>query len=150
MPGRSHPRAVRSARRAGQAEGGRCCPSTRRARSKTRDSVHVLRHAFAVRLYEATHDVYQVEKALGHATVAVTEGDLRYPGLVGGCGATIDSVVRHPSASRDPSLFLSGQTDIGTPAADFPGAIDTRGELMENTVLPIHGMAVAGVIQVPV
>jgi integrase len=40
-------------------------------------SVHDLRHAFAVRLYEATHDVYQVEKALGHANVSVTEGYLR-------------------------------------------------------------------------
>ena len=35
---------------------------------QARYSVHDLRHAFAVRLYEATHDVYQVEKALGHAT----------------------------------------------------------------------------------
>ena len=30
-----------------------------------------------MRLYEATHDVYQVEKALGHAKVAVTEAYLR-------------------------------------------------------------------------
>jgi hypothetical protein len=34
-----------------------------------------------VRLHEATHDVYQVEKALGHANVAVTEGYLRSLGL---------------------------------------------------------------------
>jgi site-specific recombinase XerD len=40
-----------------------------------------LRHAFAVRLYEARHDVYQVEKAPGHATVAVTEIYLRSLGL---------------------------------------------------------------------
>lgn len=40
---------------------------------RARYSVHDLRHAFAVRLYQATHDVYQVEKALGHANVAVTE-----------------------------------------------------------------------------
>jgi integrase len=39
--------------------------------------VHDLRHAFAVRLYESTHDVYQVEKALGRANVAVTETYLR-------------------------------------------------------------------------
>jgi site-specific recombinase XerD len=46
-------------------------------------SVHDLRHAFAVRLYEATHDVYQVEKALGHANVSVTETYLRSLGLGG-------------------------------------------------------------------
>jgi len=33
-----------------------------------------LRHAFAVRLYETTRDVYPVEKALGYANVSVTEG----------------------------------------------------------------------------
>jgi site-specific recombinase XerD len=44
-------------------------------------SCHDLRHAFAVRLYDATHDVYQVEKALGHANVAVTETYLRSLGL---------------------------------------------------------------------
>jgi site-specific recombinase XerD len=48
---------------------------------QARYSVHDLRHAFAVRLYESTHDVYQVEKALGHATVAVTETYLRSLGL---------------------------------------------------------------------
>lgn len=50
---------------------------------QARYSVHDLRHAFAVRLYEATRDIYQVEKALGHANVAVTEGYLRSLGLVG-------------------------------------------------------------------
>ncbi|MGA2379957.1 MAG: tyrosine-type recombinase/integrase [Spirochaetia bacterium] len=40
---------------------------------RARYSVHDLRHAFAVRLYKSTHDVYKVEKALGHANVAVTE-----------------------------------------------------------------------------
>ncbi len=50
---------------------------------QARYSVHDVRHAFAVRLYEATHDVYQVEKALGHATVAVTETYLRSLGLEG-------------------------------------------------------------------
>ena len=51
---------------------------------QARYSVHDLRHAFAVRLYETTRDVYQVEKALGHATVAVTETYLRSLGLAGG------------------------------------------------------------------
>ena len=46
-------------------------------------SVHDLRHAFAVRLYESTKDVYQVEKALGHANVSVTELYLRSLGLTG-------------------------------------------------------------------
>lgn len=50
-------------------------------RLRERYSVHDLRHAFAVRLYEATHDVYRVERALGHATVAVTEIYLRSLGL---------------------------------------------------------------------
>jgi site-specific recombinase XerD len=48
---------------------------------RERYSVHDLRHAFAVRFYESTHDVYQVEKALGHANVSVTEGYLRSLGL---------------------------------------------------------------------
>jgi site-specific recombinase XerD len=52
-------------------------------RLQARYSVHDLRHAFAVRLYSATHDVYQVEKALGHANVAVTETYLRSLGLEG-------------------------------------------------------------------
>jgi site-specific recombinase XerC len=51
---------------------------------QARYSVHDLRHSFAVRLYEATHDVYQVEQALGHANVAVTETYLRSLGLVEG------------------------------------------------------------------
>ena len=53
-------------------------------RLHARYSVHDLRHAFAVRLYQETKDIYQVEKALGHATVAVTETYLRSLGLVGG------------------------------------------------------------------
>ena len=46
-----------------------------------RYSCHDLRHAFAVQVYNATHDVYQVEKALGHANVGVTETYLRSLGL---------------------------------------------------------------------
>jgi site-specific recombinase XerD len=42
------------------------------------------RQAFAVALYKKTRDVYAVEKALGHANVAVTEGYLRSLGLGGG------------------------------------------------------------------
>ena len=54
----------------------------RRKQIRERYSVHDLRHAFAVRLYEATRDVYQaVEKALGHATVAVMKTSLRSLGL---------------------------------------------------------------------
>jgi integrase len=44
---------------------------------RARYSLHDLRHAFAVRLYQDTHDVYQVEQALGHASVGVTEQYLR-------------------------------------------------------------------------
>jgi site-specific recombinase XerD len=44
-------------------------------------SVHDLRHAFAVGLYEQTKDIYRVEKALGHANIAVTEAYLRSLGL---------------------------------------------------------------------
>ena len=51
------------------------------AKVSNRYSVHDLRHAFAVRLYRASHDVYEVEKALGHANVAVTETYLRSLGL---------------------------------------------------------------------
>jgi site-specific recombinase XerD len=40
-------------------------------------SVHHLRHAFAVRLYRATRDIYSVKRALGHASVSVTEMYLR-------------------------------------------------------------------------
>ena len=46
-------------------------------RIRARYSVHDLRHAFAVRFYQVTRDVYAVEKALGHANVNVTEGYLR-------------------------------------------------------------------------
>jgi site-specific recombinase XerD len=53
---------------------------------RERYSVHDLRHAFAVRRYQETHDVYAVEKALGHASVAVTERYLRSLGLEGGKG----------------------------------------------------------------
>jgi site-specific recombinase XerD len=48
---------------------------------RERYSVYDLHHAFAVRLYEATRDVYQVEKALGHANIAVTETYLRSLGI---------------------------------------------------------------------
>jgi site-specific recombinase XerD len=53
----------------------------RAGKLQARYSVHDLRHAFAVRLYQGTHDVYQVEKALGHANVAVTETYLRSLGV---------------------------------------------------------------------
>jgi site-specific recombinase XerD len=51
---------------------------------EARYSCHDLRHAFAVRIYEATHDIYQVERALGHATVGVTETYLRSLGILNG------------------------------------------------------------------
>jgi integrase len=54
-----------------------------RGRLQARYSCHDLRHAFAVRLYHATWDVYQVEKALGHANAAVAEGHLRSLGFEG-------------------------------------------------------------------
>jgi integrase len=44
-------------------------------------SVHDLRHAFAVRLYQETRDIYLVQQALGHASVGVTEGYLQSLGL---------------------------------------------------------------------
>jgi len=50
---------------------------------RERYSVHDLRHAFAVKRYLETNDVYTVEKALGHANVAVTEQYLRSLGLDG-------------------------------------------------------------------
>jgi site-specific recombinase XerD len=50
---------------------------------RERYSVHDLRHAFAVRRYQETRDVYAVEKALGHANIAVTERYLRSLGLEG-------------------------------------------------------------------
>ena len=41
-------------------------------------SCHDLRHAFAVRLYEANgHDIYRLSKALGHANIGVTETYLK-------------------------------------------------------------------------
>ncbi|MGA2642694.1 MAG: tyrosine-type recombinase/integrase [Spirochaetia bacterium] len=48
---------------------------------RERYNVHDLRHAFAVRLYQKSRDVYRVEKALEHANVAVTEHCLRSLGL---------------------------------------------------------------------
>jgi integrase len=48
---------------------------------RARYSVHDLRHAFAVRVYQATRDIYATEKALGHANVAVTETYLRSLGI---------------------------------------------------------------------
>ena len=50
-------------------------------RLKAAYSAHDLRHAFAVRLYRETHDVYAVCVALGHANVSVTEKYLRALGL---------------------------------------------------------------------
>jgi len=50
---------------------------------RARYSVHDLRHCFAVQLYQETRDVYAVEKALNHATLAVTESYLRSLGLAG-------------------------------------------------------------------
>lgn len=41
------------------------------------DLRHDLRHAFAVPFYQETGDVYAVRKALGHASVGVTERYLR-------------------------------------------------------------------------
>ena len=46
-------------------------------RIRARYSVHDLRHAFAVRFYQATQDVYATSKALGHANIGVTETYLR-------------------------------------------------------------------------
>jgi hypothetical protein len=44
---------------------------------QTRYSVHDLRQTHAVPTYKATHEVYRVQKALGHANVAVTEKYLK-------------------------------------------------------------------------
>ena len=52
-------------------------------RIQARYSVHDLRHAFAVKLYTATRDVYRVKQALGHANVGVTETYLRSLGIEG-------------------------------------------------------------------
>jgi integrase len=75
---------------------------------RERYSVHDLRHAFAVRLYEATHDVHQVEKALGHATVAVTETYLRSLGLVGVVEREGGQEIRHGKAPEDALTRLRG------------------------------------------
>jgi site-specific recombinase XerD len=40
-------------------------------------SVHDLRHAYAVRRYTESRDIYAVQQALGHASVAVTESYLQ-------------------------------------------------------------------------
>ena len=40
-------------------------------------SVHDLRHAFAIRLYQDTRDIYRVKQELGHSSVSVTEAYLR-------------------------------------------------------------------------
>lgn len=45
-------------------------------------SAHDLRHAHAVALYTATHDLYAVSRSLGHASVAVTQRYLRSLELV--------------------------------------------------------------------
>jgi site-specific recombinase XerD len=44
---------------------------------RTKYSVHDLRHAFAASLYRQTRDIYRVEKALGHASIGVTEAYLK-------------------------------------------------------------------------
>ena len=44
-------------------------------------SVHDLRHAFAVRTYTSTRDIYRTSKLLGHAGVSVTERYLRSLGI---------------------------------------------------------------------
>ena len=44
-----------------------------RGRIRHRYSAHDFRHYFAIRLYRETGDVYRIKKALGHATVSVTE-----------------------------------------------------------------------------
>jgi len=67
-----------------QIEGGLCYLTKKlhaTGQISARYSCHDLRHAFAVRIYKATHDVYQVEKALGHVGVRVTEAYLRSLGL---------------------------------------------------------------------
>jgi site-specific recombinase XerD len=47
-----------------------------------RYSVHDLRHAFAIRIYTDTNDIYLVSKRLAHASVNTTERYLRSLGLV--------------------------------------------------------------------
>lgn len=46
-------------------------------------SVHDLRHAFALRFYTETKDIYATSKALGHAWVSVTEKHLKSLGMEG-------------------------------------------------------------------
>src|SRR5208337_3996010 len=55
----------------------------RKAYGDTRYSVHDLRHGFACRHYLAGRDIYATSKALGHASVAVTETYLRSLGMEG-------------------------------------------------------------------
>jgi hypothetical protein len=71
---------------------------------RARYSVHDLRHAFAVELYQETRNVYAVEKALGHATVAVTETYLRSLGL------------KFDSAGASRTRYRPGHSE----AEDFP------------------------------
>ena len=49
-------------------------------------SAHDLRHAFAVRVYQATHDIYAVKTALGHANVGGDRDVPAEPGAAGGVG----------------------------------------------------------------
>jgi site-specific recombinase XerC len=51
-------------------------------RLAARYSPHDLRHAFAVRLYQETRDIYAVGKALNHEGIATTERYLRSLGMV--------------------------------------------------------------------
>jgi hypothetical protein len=60
---------------------------------RARYSVHDLRHAFAVRVYESTHDIYATEKARGHANVGVTETYLRSLGLADGISCRVPEVI---------------------------------------------------------
>lgn len=55
----------------------------------------------------SSRKTYQVEKALGHANVAVTEGYLRSLGLVGG-GLTIRQALRAFAVGPPASTFLVG------------------------------------------
>jgi site-specific recombinase XerD len=55
----------------------------RAGRLKAKYSVHDLRHAYAVKLYKETKNIYFVKQALGHASVGVTETYLRSRGVKG-------------------------------------------------------------------
>lgn len=46
-------------------------------RGVSKTSVHLLRHTFAVRFYEKTHDIYSLSKVLGHSSVSVTQNYLQ-------------------------------------------------------------------------